>query len=82
MAEKTVKSENSPKMAKVKLPRLPGSNERQEQYVAVNGKAYIIQRGKEVEVPAAVKEVIDHSELAEDAAADYAEEVALKEPKI
>lgn len=67
------------KKVKIKIPRLPGNSERQELYVAVNGKAYIIQRGKYVEVPPEVAEVIEHSEMAEEVAAEYAEKVAFKE---
>ena len=80
MAETKIKAEK-PKTVKIKLPRLPGANANQDQYVAVNGKAYIIQRGKEVEVPVAVANVLELSALAEEMTAVYAEEVTLKEPK-
>lgn len=37
-------------------------------FVSVNGEAYLIQRGVDVEVPAAVAEVLRHSEEMDDAA--------------
>ena len=45
------KAKNTEKRVKFKLPRLPGSNANQDQYVSLNGKGYIIRRGVEVEVP-------------------------------
>lgn len=42
---------------------LPISNEKQDDvFVSVNGKTYQIQRGKEVEVPACVYEVLMNSQ--------------------
>ena len=37
-------------------------------FVSVNGEAYLIQRGVDVEVPAAVAEVLRHSEEMDNAA--------------
>lgn len=53
----TAKTEDK---VKIKLPRIPGQNE--DVQVIVNGKAYLIQRGEEVEVPIAVKEILDEQE--------------------
>ena len=40
-------------------------------FVGLNGKGYTIQRGKDVEVPAGVAEVIRHSFEAEDKADEF-----------
>ena len=45
----------------VKLPR-PRGGEDKRLFVGVNGIGYLIERGKEVEVPRAVAEVIERSE--------------------
>lgn len=51
---------------KVTLPRARDGEET-EVFVGVNGQSWRIQRGKTVEVPACVAEVLRNSELAEDA---------------
>ncbi len=48
------------KMVKVKIDLT--RTEKDDVYVALNGKSYLIKRGVEVEVPAGVAEIIDHSE--------------------
>lgn len=55
MAETT-----KPKMVKIKLPI--SRNEKEDVYVAVNGKSYLIKRGETVEVPASVAEILQHKE--------------------
>ena len=57
MAETTVKT---PKMVKIKLPLT--RTEKNDVYVAVNGKSYLIKRGEYVEVPASVAEVLENRE--------------------
>lgn len=48
---------------KVRLPRLPGKKDReQEVFCSLNGRNYIIKRGEEVEVPLALYEILMHSE--------------------
>ena len=44
----------------IKLPLT--RNEKDDVYVAVNGKSYLIKRGVPVEVPASVAEVLQHKE--------------------
>ena len=51
---------------KVTLPRARDGEET-EVFVGVNGQSWRIQRGKTVEVPACVAEVLRNAELAEDA---------------
>lgn len=54
-AEKTAE-----KTVKIKLPLT--RTEKDDAYVAVNGKTYQIKRGETVEVPASVAEVLQHKE--------------------
>ena len=58
-----------PKMVKVRLPL--SRQEKQDVYVAVNGKSYLIKRGVDVEVPASVAEVLKHKEEMLDMAMEY-----------
>lgn len=48
------------KKVKIKIPLT--RTEKDDVYVAVNGKSFLIKRGEEVEVPDYVAEVIQHSE--------------------
>ena len=48
------------KTVKIKLPLT--RTEKDDVYVAVNGKSYLIKRGVPVEVPACVAEVLQHKE--------------------
>lgn len=50
----------APKMVKVKLPLT--RTESEDVYVCVNGKSWLIKRGKTVEVPECVAEVLQHKE--------------------
>lgn len=57
MATTTEKTE---KTVKIKLPLT--RTEKDDVYVAVNGKSYQIKRGEAVEVPGYVAEVLQHKE--------------------
>lgn len=48
------------KKVKIKLPLT--RTEKDDVYVAVNGRSYLIKRGETVEVPACVAEVLQHKE--------------------
>ena len=48
------------KKVKIKLPLT--KHEKDDKYVAVNGKTFLIKRGEEVEVPDYVAEVLQHEE--------------------
>lgn len=48
------------KKVKIKLPLT--RTEKEDEYVCVNGKSFLIKRGVEVEVPASVAEVLQHKE--------------------
>ena len=60
MAETTEKVVKTKKTVKIKIPLTRSSQD--DVYVAINGRSYQIKRGVEVEVPLAVKEVLDHQE--------------------
>lgn len=48
------------KTVKIRLPLT--RTEKNDEYVAVNGKTYLIKRGETVEVPDFVAEVLQHKE--------------------
>ena len=48
------------KKVKIKLPLT--RTEKDDVYVAVNGKSYLIKRGEYVDVPESVAEVLQHKE--------------------
>lgn len=56
----TTTATNKTKTVKIKLPVT--RTDKEDVYVAVNGKSYLIKRGVEVEVPAFVAEVLAHKE--------------------
>ena len=59
--EKTeVVKNKAPKKVKIKLPLT--RTEKDDVYVAVNLKPYLIKRGETVEVPESVAEVLQHKE--------------------
>lgn len=51
---------NEMKKIKIKLPKIKGETD--DVFVSVNNYTCVIKRGEEVEVPAFVKEVLDHQE--------------------
>ena len=61
------------KKVKIKLPIIRGANENVDQYVAVNGKSYLIKRGVYVDAPESVAEVIQHSEEMQASSIEYEE---------
>jgi hypothetical protein len=64
-------TENKTTEKKVKI-RLPISREQKDDvFVAVNGRTWLIKRGEEVEVPECVVEVLRHQEEALAHAYDY-----------
>jgi hypothetical protein len=56
----TTTTESKTKMVKIKLPLT--RSEKEDVYVAVNGKSFLIKRGETVEVPDYVAEVLQHKE--------------------
>lgn len=54
------KKNETKKTVRIKLPLT--RSEKDDVYVAVNGKSYLIKRGEWVDVPAGVAEVLQHKE--------------------
>ena len=52
--------ETGPKMVKIRIPRTKADQE--NVFVSVNLRTYMIERGKDVEVPDFVAEVLRHQE--------------------
>lgn len=77
----TSKKDNATKGKRVivSLPRLHGQNAIQEEFFSVNGKNYIIERGKDVEIPEEVAEVIRNADKAKEYAMDYVDGLSKKE---
>ena len=70
---------NNTSKVKIRLPRREGAGKNQTEFFSVNGKNYTVERGRTVEVPTALAEVIQNGELASEAAAAYAEAKHLRE---
>ena len=64
----------------IRLPR-PAAGEDPDRFVAVNGKAYRIQKGVEVEVDEAVAEVLRNAEDAEILVDKFLDENKQQSPK-
>lgn len=62
------------KKVKIKLPL--SRSERDEVYVAVNGRSWFIQRGEEVEIPWYVARVLQHKEMMLAQAMEFEEQAA------
>lgn len=62
----------------ITLPRLQGKNAPTQEFYSVNGKNYIIERGKPVNVPIELYEVILNGWAAEDVAFAYSDEQIAK----
>lgn len=60
------------KTVKMWVPKVPDGEE-QVLFVGVNGKGYRVQRGKTVEVPEEVAEVLKNAQLAEELRDEYIE---------
>ena len=67
---------NENKTVTIRLPLSRG--EREDVYVAVNGKSYLIRRGEPVEVPECVAEVLGRREQMLEASMRYEAEAASK----
>lgn len=74
-------TKDAKKMATVKIPLAKGQNAIQQEFISVNFKNYIIQRGVTVEVPECVAEAIENADKAEEYAVRYANEMVVKESK-
>ena len=61
----------------VKIRRPLSRSEKEDAYVAVNGKSYLIKRGETVEVPESVAEVLRHKEEMLEIAMEYEAQAAV-----
>ena len=64
---KDIEAKDIEAKAETKTVFLPRASETEQQFefVCVNGKAYQVPRGKPVEVPTAVAEVLEHAQMQE-----------------
>lgn len=85
MADTTKNTKNNavkeevPARVSVRLPRNAGQNANQDEFFSVNFKNYIIKRGKTVEIPEELAEVIRNAEKEEEYAMKYADEKAFRD---
>lgn len=63
---------------KVKIKLEKSRKEKEDVWVAVNGKSYLIKRGEYVEVPTSVAEVLQHREEMLALAEEYEDSVKSK----
>ena len=59
------KAEPKEKLVKVRLPLIPNVEKQEAQFVSCNGRDFVIPRGKEVEVPECIVEILRNSEEAQ-----------------
>ena len=76
MATTTEKKTETPKdpwqiKKTIRIPNIPGVKAQPDQSVFVNGRFFQIQRGKDVEVPLPVAEVVERSFVMEQKAEDF-----------
>ena len=64
---KDIEAKDIEAKAETKTVFLPRASETEQQFefVCINGKAYQVPRGKPVEVPLAVAEVLEHTQMQE-----------------
>ena len=67
-------------MVEVFLPKTPG--ETATQFVGLNGKAWLIPRGKKVRVPRDVALILERAQAVQEAADEYSEEEQKKMSEI
>lgn len=68
------------KTVKIRLPLT--RTEKDDVFVGVNGRTWLIKRGVDVEVPECVAEVLQHKEKMLEVAMAYEEEAAAKAEKM
>ena len=79
MAATTTKAKTE-EMVEVYIPKIPG--EAPDKYVAINGKAWNIPRGKMTKVPAKVARVLNRAQAAAEEADVYSSEEQKKMKEI
>lgn len=71
--KETAKTPETEKMVKIKMPLT--RNEKDDVFVSVNMRTWLIKRGVEVEVPECVAEVLRHQEQSLEEAYEYTEKM-------
>jgi hypothetical protein len=71
----TIKSPKKREFRDIFITKVRGHKEEDEQFVGLNGKNYLIQKGKRVSIPVEVYNVIMTSEKAKEEAQDYTDYV-------
>lgn len=75
------KKQPAEEMIRFKIPTGRSDIDKQDVFVAVNGKSYLIKRGETVELPKSVVEVLENSEAQNAYALEYMEKVKNQEIK-
>lgn len=78
--EITEEVEETPKTVPHRLPRKLGQNAVQQEFFSVNFKNYLIETGKEVQIPIEVYNLIKDNERAVGDAQDYIDANPLRDP--
>lgn len=61
---------------KVKIRLHKDKNNKEDMFVAINGRGYLIKRGETVEVPESIAKVIEESQAQDSATADMIDELS------
>ena len=75
------KEQAAEEMVRFRIPTGRSDLDKQDVFVAVNGKSYLIKRGETVELPKSVVEVLENSEAQNAYALEYMEKVKNQEIK-
>lgn len=69
-------AESKEKLVKIRIPHTPGRKNEEPLFVSVNERTWLIQIGKEVEVPECVAEVLRNREEAMERSYAFEQEMA------
>lgn len=75
------KKQVAEEMVRFKIPTGRAEIDKQDVFVAVNGKSYLIKRGVATELPKSVVEVLENAERQNEYALEYMERVKNQEIK-
>ena len=75
------KKQAAEELVRFRIPTGRSDLDKQDVFVAVNGKSYLINRGETVELPQSVVEVLENSEAQNAYALEYMEKVKNQEIK-
>lgn len=75
------KKQAAEEMVRFKIPTGRAEIDKQDVFVAVNGKSYLIKRGVTTELPKSVVEVLENAERQNEYAIEYMEKVKYQEIK-